>query len=89
MSTTITCKRVDLWDGGERHNFGFYIEEGVPEGDIKNTYPHCTIRTEVITIFETLDEVKENSIAKLRRSAWLKLSPQERKALNMIEEPKA
>lgn len=85
---TIECKRVDLWDGGERHNFGFRVDLGVPDESIKNANPHCMVTHELITIFESLDEVKQNVRRKLIRSAWLKLSPQERQALNMLEEPK-
>lgn len=84
---TIECKRVDLWDGGERQNFGFYIDKDVPDDEIKRAHQHCHIAPVVITVFASLQEVKENSVRELRKSAWRKLSPQERVALNMIEEP--
>ena len=77
----IECKRVDLWDGGDRHHFGFYIDEEVPDTAIKTAYPHCTVRNERLAVFDTLDEVKENDVKKLRESALAKLTPLERKAL--------
>ncbi|MFK3740926.1 hypothetical protein [Massilia sp. TN1-12] len=82
---TIECKRVDLWDGGDRHNFGFRIAADVPDSVIKKNDPHCLITKEVITVFGSLEEVAENSVQKLRKSAWAKLSPQERQALNLQE----
>jgi hypothetical protein len=82
---TIECKRVDLWDGGERHNFGYRVNIGVPDGLIELRDPHCNITKEVITVFDSLAEVDDNSVAKLRKSAWNKLTPQERQALNMKE----
>jgi len=84
---TIECKRVDLWDGGDRHNFGFRIAVDVPDELIKRKVPHCMITKEVITVFNSMEEVAENSVQNLRKSAWAKLSPQERKALN-LQEPK-
>lgn len=84
----IECRQVSLWDGGERHNFGFYITKDTADEEIRRTYPRCLITTKVITVFDTLQEVKANNNLELRKSAWRKLTPIERAALNMIEEPK-
>lgn len=82
---TIECKRVEDWDGGDRHNFAFYISKDVPDADIKKDNTHRIIRREVITVFDSMEEVAENTVAKLRKSAWHKLSPQERAALGLTE----
>lgn len=84
---TLECKRVDLWDGGDRHNFGFYVSREVSNEDIVKAYPHCNVSPQVLTVFDSLAEVEANSVRELRKSAWYKLSPQERVVLNMMEEP--
>jgi hypothetical protein len=84
----IECKRVDLWDGGERQNFGFYISSEVDNDVITKVHPNCAISSVVLTVFKDLEEIKENSSLLLRKSAWSKLSIKEREALGMIEEPK-
>lgn len=85
---TIVANRVDLWDGGERQVFGFYLAPEVAKADIQKAHPHCHISPVVLTVFDSLDEVKENDRLALRKRAWLKLSPQEREAFGMLEEPK-
>lgn len=82
---TIECKRVDLWDGGDRHNFGFYISKDVPPDAIKAANPHCYITEQTLTVFDSLEEVAENSVNKLRQRAWAKLDPLERKALGLSD----
>lgn len=84
---TIECKAVDQWDGGDRHNFAFYISKDVPNTELKTWDKHCNVRPVTITVFDSLQEVADNSVAKLRKSAWAKLSPQERQALG-LQEPK-
>lgn len=85
---TILANQVDLWDGGDRHNFGFHISPSVDQADIEKAHPHCSIRSVVLTVFDSLEEVRQNSRLNLRKAAWAKLTPQERAALGMIEEPK-
>lgn len=80
-------KRVDLWDGGERHNFGFYIDATVPDNAIEKANRYCLIHHQVLVIFDTLDERKENSNRDLKRRAWAKLTPLEREALGILKEP--
>jgi hypothetical protein len=79
----IQCKQVDLWDGGERQLFGFYIHDEVPDEIIKVRHPHCAIRPVTLTVFDSLEEVAEHDVKKLRQSAWDKLTPLERKALGL------
>lgn len=81
-------KQVDLWDGGDRHNFGFFIRAEVADKDIQDRHPHCSIMRKTLCVFETLDEVEANSVKELRRKVWAKLSPLERAAIGMKEEPK-
>lgn len=84
----IECKEVSLWDGGDRHNFGFYISKNVPNADIEKTNPHCSIRTVLLKVFDTLAEQQSFKTMALRKQAWAKLTPAEREALGMLEEPK-
>ncbi|MPQ56260.1 hypothetical protein [Duganella sp. FT27W] len=81
----IQCKVVEEWDGGDRHNFAFRISLDVSDEEIKSRDRHCLIRPETLIVFDSLEEKDANSRANLRRSAWAKLSPQERLALGLSE----
>lgn len=83
----IECQEVSLWDGGERHNFGFFISKDVPKAHIEARYAHCRVALKLITVFDSLDEVASHEQLKLRQSAWSKLTPAERQALGMLEKP--
>lgn len=83
----VEVKQVDLWDGGDRTNFGFYLNKGVSDSEIKAAYMHCVISPRTLAVFDNLKEVADNSQAKLRRAAWNKLSPMERLALGLLEPP--
>jgi hypothetical protein len=83
---TIECKSVSLWDGAGSHNFGFYIDSSVWDEDIEKAHPHCHIRSVVLTVFDSLREQDENSVAKLRRRVWDKLTPQERAVMSWSED---
>ncbi|MCY1208392.1 hypothetical protein D9M72_200170 [compost metagenome] len=85
---TLEAHKVDLWDGGERHNFGFYLSKDVTVEEIKANDPHCYVSSVTLTVFDSLQEVADNTVEKLRYSAWLKLSPQERQALGLTEPKK-
>ena len=78
-------KRVDLWGGGDRHNFGFYIITTVPNDQIEKAHPHCSIVKQVLTVFDDLKEVEESSYKNLRKSALAKLNPMERQVLGLKE----
>ncbi len=84
---SMEVKRVNLWDGGDRHNFGFFISADVPDKEIELANPHCFIQKQVLTVFESLREVTENDQKNIRWRAWEKLPPMEREALGM-KEPK-
>lgn len=81
----IERKAVYLWDGEDRHHFGFYIAADVPDDMIKNVHEHCSITNVVLTVFETLAEVDENNAKKLRQSAWDKLTHLERAAIGLTK----
>lgn len=83
----IECQEVHLWDGGDRHNFGFFISKAVPKAEIEKRYPHSHVSTTLIKVFDSLQEVSDNDQRKLRQSAWAKLTPAERQALGMLEKP--
>lgn len=85
---SIEAKRVDLWDGGERHTFGFYIAADVSDKEIQVAHPHCMVTPCIVTVFGNLAEVNENSVKELRKRAWRKLTPLERAALGLsLTEP--
>lgn len=84
----LIVKQVDLRDGGDRQEFGFFIDASVSNEAIKGAHPHCYVHTKSIKVYDTLAEVKEYSTKELRKSAWAKLSTLEREALGMLEEPK-
>jgi hypothetical protein len=79
----IECKQVDEWDGGDRQNFGFYISADVPNEDIEKARPHCYIQKKTIVVFDSLQELADHGVYKLRRAAWAKLTPLERQAIGM------
>ena len=78
-------KRVDLWDGGDRHNFGFYISATVHNDQIKKTHQYCLITKQLLTVFDDLAEVEENSYKNLRKTAIAKLTLMERQVLGLEE----
>lgn len=81
---TISVFQVDLWDGGDRHNFGFYIDSSkITEQELKKKDPHCLVIRKTITVFDSLEEKEANSVANLRKSAFAKLTPQERDAIGL------
>lgn len=84
---SIEVRRVELWDGADRTNFGFYTSMEVKKEDIEKAHPHCHVRTEILTIFESLDEQINHKQRDLRRSAWAKMTLEERKACGMVERP--
>lgn len=85
----IECWVVYEWDGGERQNFAYRVsKEKFTYDEIKSSIgKQDHVKQELIVIFDSILERDENNIQALRRSAWEKLTPLERKVLN-LEEPK-
>lgn len=81
----IEVLRIDQWDGGDRHNFGFYFkkENATKENLKKWKDSHCLVSDELIVIFDTVEEIHNNSTENLRKTALAKLSPLEKKALGL------
>lgn len=77
----IVCFRVDEWDGGERHHFKFYITDKNEADAYLQKNKFDTITPVVLMVFDTLAEVEEFSINRLKESALAKLTPEERMAL--------
>lgn len=78
---TITCFCVELWDGGERHNFGFYLATKEEADKYKAIDKYCYIRPVTLTIYDTVEERNENTPEKLKARALAKLTVEERTAL--------
>ena len=79
----IECKQVDEWDGGDRHHFGFYVSTDVPNEDIEKARPHCYIAKKTLVVFDSLQEVADHDVHKVRKQVWAKLTPLERQAIGM------
>jgi hypothetical protein len=83
----IECWQVDLWDGGDRVNFGFYLDLSVKKEDIEKAHPHCMVTRKLIVIYDSLQEREENTPRAVRRRIWDKLDAQERIELGLRERP--
>lgn len=81
----IEVKRIDTWDGGERHNFHAYVSNTIPDDEInkQKQYRNCHITPMLLTVFDSLEEIEQNSKANLRKSAYAKLTPLEREAIDL------
>lgn len=77
--------KVMSWDGGDRHNFAFYVDRKVGSKDEMQAQigKHDTVYADNLVVFDSIDEAHENSIRKARINAWHKLTPVERRALNL------
>jgi len=77
---------VSTWDGGDRHNFAFYIDNtnrcGVSHARAyQDKHPHDIVRETEIVIFEGQVDYNEFRSGKVRERALAKLTAEERKAL--------
>ena len=84
---TLEVVRVEDWNSGDRSNFVCYMAASVPNDQLKKRWPNGSFAKTVITVFDSIEEVDQNTNLKLRQSAWSKLSAQERQAMNMLERP--
>lgn len=78
---SITVWQVDLWDGGGRHNFGFYlssIEEATKYQEIDE---FALVHKKEMVIFDTIEERNEYNSGIAKKRALQKLTPEERIAL--------
>lgn len=78
---------VEIWDGGDRHNFGFRLSKKEDADAWVAKHPHDFVRKETLIIFDSLEEQADNETIKLRQRIWDKLSPIERKAIGMLDRP--
>lgn len=79
----IECFAIEVWDGGDRHNFAFHLATWALVDEYMKTNIHDNARPVTLVVFETLDELVANSNEKLRKSALAKLSAMEKKALGL------
>jgi hypothetical protein len=84
---TFEVIRVEDWDGGDRHNFVAYVAASVPDEELKRRWPHGLFTKSVITIFDSVAEVEDNTKLKLRQRVWDKLTAAEREVMGMLERP--
>lgn len=79
----IECWAVYEWDGGDRHNFKFYLASKAEADKYKEKHKHDDVRPVVLTIFDSVEESEAHDVKTLRRAAIAKLSPLERQALGI------
>lgn len=82
----ITVYQVDLWDGGERHNFGFYLSSKEELDKYQEIDIHCCAHKKEIVIFDTIEERNEYNSGLAKKRALQKLTPEERVALGFPAE---
>ncbi len=81
IPTIIEVQEVHLWDGGDRHNFGFYLATKDEADKYKKLDPHCYISPRTLMIFNTVDEQQRFSQGEVKNRALSKLTKEERIAL--------
>lgn len=80
----IEVLKVEKWDGGERHNFAFFLNANKnTESAIKKAIPHSQVIRQNIFVFDDLDEANSNSYSEARKRALAKLTPYEREILKL------
>ena len=77
---------VNVWDGGDRTNFAFYLDntDGRGESAVREwitKHPYDCIREEELVIFSDISDYDEFNSGKVRERALAKLTKAERKAL--------
>lgn len=84
MPKLLQVKRVDLWDGGKRHNFGYYIDASVADDTINKHSQYCIITKHNLIIFDSItDKIEYNSKAK-REAILAKLTTEEKVILGLL-----
>lgn len=83
----IECYAVHKWDGGERHGLSFYLSNKATADKYLSENPHDIVSPMTLFIFDSMQEVGDSDIKKVRRKVWDKLTPLERKAIGMVEPP--
>ena len=82
----ITVHQVNLWDGGERHNFGFFLSDAKEAENYKEIDPNCNICKKEFIIFDTIADYREYKSGEVKRRALSKLTLEERVALGFPAE---
>lgn len=82
----ITVNQVNLWDGGDRHNFGFFLSSDVEAEKYKEIDPNCYITKKEIIIFDNIADYREYKSGEVKRRALSKLTVEERVALGFPAE---
>lgn len=80
--------RVSDWDGGDRHNFSFFLDGSNSPEDVLAKRQHCEVRKETLIVYDSLQDAVDHSTLKLAQAAWDRLRPEERKALGLTDRPK-
>lgn len=73
---------VETWDGGERHAHAYYLDATkCKKEDVKDAHSRVTKR--VLVVFDSISDMMDNSVVKVRARALAKLDPFERQALGI------
>lgn len=81
----LTIWRIEEWDGGDRTiPNGDYLsnKEAAEEYNKKNKYNACFEQT--IRIYDSLQDMEENSKQKLKERALAKLTDEDKKILGLL-----
>lgn len=82
--TIIPVWNVHLWDGGDRHNHGFYVmREGTTAKDIEAAHRHSMSFKEEMVVLSSLDQYPDFLHLLARKRALDKLTEQDRKVLGL------
>lgn len=75
---------VRLWDGGERHNFAYFLDASTnSKTEIEKTIKHAMVFDKVLQIFDSLQDVETNKPANIKRQALAKLTDLEKQVLGL------
>lgn len=79
----INCHAIDKWDGGDRQNFAFYLDNPEQAAEYKKNNPNDHVREVTLVIYESLEEESTGHKEMLRKQAMAKLTPEELLALGL------
>jgi gamma-glutamylcysteine synthetase len=77
----IKCWDIQAWDGGEHTNHAFYIASEAEKDVYMKTHTYDSAYERTFIIFDTLEEMSDNTKAKIKERALAKLTIEERAIL--------
>jgi hypothetical protein len=82
--TIIPVWNVQLWDGGDRHNHGFYVmRDSTTVKDIEAAHLNSLSLSQELVVLNSLNEYPQLAHQQARQRALAKLTEQDRKVLGL------